>query len=194
MFQIEDKIISEDIFGKNFVCNLNKCRGICCVEGDSGAPLDVEETQILRDIYPKVKTYLRADGIKAIEQQGTHVVDVDGDMVTPLVEGQECAYVVFDEFGNTKCGIEKAFNDGVIDYQKPISCHLYPIRITKYPSFDALNYDSWKICSDACILGNELSISVYKFLKTPLIRKYGEKFYEELSILDSLYKESKSLE
>jgi len=185
MIQIEDKIISEDILDKSFVCNLNKCKGICCVEGDSGAPLDIEETQILRDIYPKVKMYLRAEGIEAIEQQGTHIVDMDGDLVTPLVKGQECAYVVFDESGNTKCGIEIAYKDGVIDYQKPISCHLYPIRITKYPSFDALNYDSWKICSDACILGEELKVSVYKFLKTPLIRKYGKRFYEELSILDS---------
>jgi len=189
MIQIEDKIISEDILDKNFVCNLNKCKGICCVEGDSGAPLDIEETQILRDIYPKVKMYLRAEGIEAIEQQGTHIVDMDGDLVTPLVKGQECAYVVFDESGNTKCGIEIAYKEGVIDYQKPISCHLYPIRITKYPSFDALNYDSWKICSDACVLGGELKVSVYKFLKIPLIRKYGEKFYKELSILDSKYKD-----
>jgi len=188
MVQVEDKIISEDIFEKNFVCNLNKCKGICCVEGDSGAPLDIEETQILKDIYPNIKTYLRPEGIDAIEQQGTHVVDADGDLVTPLVDGQECAYVVFDELGKTKCGIEIAYKDGIVDYQKPISCHLYPIRITKYPSFDALNYDSWKICSDACILGDELKVSVYKFLKTPLIRKYGEEFYRELETLELVYK------
>jgi len=188
MIQIDDKIISEDIFEKNFVCNLSKCKGICCVEGDSGAPLEVEETQILKNIFPKIKSYLRPEGIEAIEEQGTHVVDMDGDLVTPLVKGQECAYVVFDESGQTKCGIEIAHKDGIVDYQKPISCHLYPIRITKYPSFDALNYDSWKICSDACILGDELKVSVYQFLKIPLIRKYGENFYNELETLESLYR------
>ncbi|QCX52764.1 DUF3109 family protein [Elizabethkingia sp. JS20170427COW] len=181
MIQIDDKIVSEDILEKNFVCNLSKCKGICCVEGDSGAPLDLDETEILQEIYPKIKDYLRPEGVEAIEKQGTHVVDIDGDMVTPLVNNQECAYVIFDEKGYTKCGIEKAYEDGVIDYQKPISCHLYPIRITKYSTFDALNYDKWDVCKDACTLGEELKVPVYKFVKKPLIRKYGDKFYEELS-------------
>ena len=181
MIQIDDKLISEDLFSEEFVCNLAKCKGICCVEGDAGAPLDEEETRILDEIYPKIKPYLRPEGIQAIEEQGTYTLDFEGDLVTPLVNNAECAYVIFDEKGYTKCAIEKAYEDGVIDWQKPISCHLYPIRITEYSNFSAINYHEWDICSDACTLGKELSVKVYQFLKKPLIRKYGEEFYQTLS-------------
>ncbi len=182
MIQIDDKLISEDIFSEEFVCNLTKCKGACCVEGDVGAPLDKEETQILDRIFKDVKPYLRPEGAKAIEEQGTWTVDPsDGDFVTPMVNGEECAYVIFDENGITKCGIEKAYEDGAVDWQKPISCHLYPIRVNKYSTFTALNYHEWKICSDACELGKELQVPIYKFLKTPLIRKYGEDFYQVLT-------------
>ena len=181
MIQIDDKLISEDLFSEEFVCNLAKCKGICCVEGDAGAPLDEDETKILDEIYPKIKSYLRPEGIQAIEEQGTYTLDFEGDLVTPLVNNAECAYVIFDEKGYTKCAIEKAYEDGVIDWQKPISCHLYPIRITEYSNFSALNYHEWAICSDACTLGKELGVKVYQFLKKPLIRKYGEEFYQTLS-------------
>ncbi|WP_120488444.1 DUF3109 family protein [Bergeyella cardium] len=182
MIQIEDKLISEEIFSEEFVCNLSKCKGICCVEGDAGAPLDKEEAQILENIYDKIKPYLTPEGIEAIEKQGKWEIDPnDGEYVTPLINNVECAYVTYDERGYTKCGIEKAYEDGVIDWQKPISCHLYPIRVTEYSSFTALNYHEWEVCSDACTLGKELQVPVYKFLKTPLIRKYGESFYSELS-------------
>ena len=181
MIQIDDKLISEDLFSEEFVCNLAKCKGICCVEGDAGAPLDEDETKILDEIYPKIKPYLRSEGIQAIEEQGTYTLDFEGDLVTPLVNNVECAYVIFDEKGYTKCAIEKAYEDGVIDWQKPISCHLYPIRITEYSNFSAINYHEWNICSDACTLGKELGIKVYQFLKKPLIRKYGEDFYQTLS-------------
>ena len=181
MIQIDDKLISEDLFSEEFVCNLAKCKGICCVEGDAGAPLDEEETHILDEIYPKIKSYLRPEGIQAIEEQGTYTLDFEGDLVTPLVNNAECAYVIFDEKGYTKCAIEKAYEDGVIDWQKPISCHLYPIRITEYSNFSAINYHEWDICSDACTLGKELGVKVYQFLKKPLIRKYGEEFYQTLS-------------
>lgn len=181
MIQIDDKLISEDLFSEEFVCNLAKCKGICCVEGDAGAPLDEDETKILDEIYPKIKSYLRPEGIQAIEEQGTYTLDFEGDLVTPLVNNAECAYVIFDEKGYTKCAIEKAYEDGVIDWQKPISCHLYPIRITEYSNFSAINYHEWDICSDACTLGKELGVKVYQFLKKPLIRKYGEKFYQTLS-------------
>ena len=181
MIQIDDKLISEDLFSEEFVCNLAKCKGICCVEGDAGAPLDEEETHILDEIYPKIKPYLRPEGIQAIEEQGTYTLDFEGDLVTPLVNNAECAYVIFDEKGYTKCAIEKAYEDGVIDWQKPISCHLYPIRITEYSNFSAINYHEWDICSDACTLGKELGVKVYQFLKKPLIRKYGEEFYQTLS-------------
>ena len=182
MIQIDDKLISEDIFSEEFVCNLSKCKGACCVEGDVGAPLDKNETEILDRLYPKFKSYLTEDGIKAIEEQGTWTTDPsDGDFVTPMVENRECVYVTFDEKGITKCGIERAYEDGAIDWQKPISCHLYPIRATEYRTFTALNYHEWPICNDACTLGKELQVPVYKFLKTPLIRKYGEEFYQTLS-------------
>ena len=181
MIQIDDKLISEDLFSEEFVCNLAKCKGICCVEGDAGAPLDEDETKILDEIYPKIKSYLRPEGIQAIEEQGTYTLDFEGDLVTPLVNNAECAYVIFDEKGYTKCAIEKAYEDGVIDWQKPISCHLYPIRITEYSNFSAINYHEWDICSDACTLGKELGVKVSQFLKKPLIRKYGEEFYQTLS-------------
>lgn len=182
MIQIEDKIISEDIFTEKFVCNISKCKGICCVEGDVGAPLDKEELEILDQIYPKVKPFLRNEGIIALEKQGTWTTDpMDGDYVTPMVENKECAYVIFDDNGATKCGIEKAYEAGAVDWQKPISCHLYPIRTKNYSTFTAINYHEWSVCSDACQLGKELKIPVYKFLKIPLIRKYGETFYTTLS-------------
>ena len=181
MIQIDDKLISEDLFSEEFVCNLAKCKGICCVDGDAGAPLDEDETKILDEIYPKIKSYLRPEGIEAIEKQGTYTLDFEGDLVTPLVNNAECAYVIFDEKGYTKCAIEKAYEDGVINWQKPISCHLYPIRSTEYSNFSAINYHEWDICSDACTLGKELGVKVYQFLKKPLIRKYGEEFYQTLS-------------
>jgi hypothetical protein len=153
MIQIDDKLISEDIFSEEFVCNLTKCKGACCVEGDVGAPLDKDELEILDSIFDKIKPYLTQEGIKALEEQGTWTTDPsDGMYVTPMVEDRECAYVTFDEKGITKCGIEKAYEDGAIDWQKPISCHLYPIRITEYSTFSALNYHEWSVCSDACTL------------------------------------------
>lgn len=191
MVQIDDKLISEDIFSEEFVCNLSRCKGACCVEGDVGAPLDREETKILEDIFDKIKPYLRSEGVRALEEQGTWTVDPsDGDFVTPMVNGEECAYVIFDEKGVTKCGIEKAYENGAVDWQKPISCHLYPIRVSEYSSFTALNYHEWPICSDACELGKELKVPVYKFLKGPIERKYGEEFYQTLSeAADEWYKE-----
>ncbi len=182
MIQIEDKLISEDIFSEEFVCNLSKCKGACCVEGDVGAPLEASEIQILEDIFEKVKPFLSENGRKTLEVNGTWAIDPsDGDYVTPMVEGRECAYVTFDDNGITKCGIEKAYEAGAVDWQKPISCHLYPIRVTEYSTFTALNYHEWPICNDACTLGKELHVPVYQFLKTPIIRKYGEEFYKVLS-------------
>lgn len=190
MIQIDDKLISEDIFEKKFVCNLNKCKGICCVEGDAGAPLDEDELPVLDEIFPKIKHILSLGGVKAIEEQGTFVKDIDGDWVTPLIDNRDCAYVIFDKNGFTKCGIEKAYEEGIIDWQKPISCHLYPIRITEYSSFSALNYHQWSVCRDACLLGDELSVPVYKFLEKPLVRKYGTDFYKILcEVADEYYRE-----
>ena len=180
MIEVGSVLVHEDVVKKNFVCNLNKCKGACCLEGDSGAPLDHDELHILDEIYPKVKPYMTEKGIQTIEREGTYVTDFEGDYTTPCVDvNKECAYVIF-EGGITKCAIEKAYEEGVIDWKKPISCHLYPIRITAYPEFDVLNYDRWSICSPACNFGDELQVRVHEFLKAPLIRKYGEDWYKEL--------------
>nr|WP_294897436.1 DUF3109 family protein [uncultured Pedobacter sp.] len=180
MLEIGGHLVSEELIKENFICNLEKCKGACCIEGDSGAPLNEDELAILEEIYPKVKPYMTVKGIEAIEQQGTSVKDFEGDYTTTCVDvNKECAYVTWEN-GITKCAIEKAYEEKVIDWKKPISCHLYPIRLTKYPEFDMLHYDRWSICSDACTLGNEHKVRVYQFLKEPLIRKYGEDWYEEL--------------
>ena len=180
MIKVGEVLISDDVRDKEFVCNLQKCKGACCVEGDFGAPLDEDELQILEDIYPIVKPYLSKEGIKAIEKQGTHTKDDDGDLCTPVIDGRECVYAIYDKDKILKCGIEAAYYDGKIDWKKPISCHLYPIRITKKKDFEALNYNKWHICSPACSLGKELQVPVYKFLKEPLTRKYGAPWYAEL--------------
>jgi len=180
MITVGDVLLHEDVVKENFVCNLNKCKGACCLEGDSGAPLDAVELDILDEIYPKVKPFMTEKGIKTIEKTGTWVKDVDGDYTTPCVDvNKECAYVIWEN-GITKCAIEKAYEQGATSWKKPISCHLYPIRITKYPEFDVLNYDRWSICSSACSFGSELKVRVHEFLKAPLIRKYGEEWYQEL--------------
>jgi hypothetical protein len=174
-------IISEDLFEAHFVCDLTKCKGACCVEGDAGAPLDADEVKILDQEFSNIKPFLRKEGIKVIEEMGTSVIDdYDGEPVTPLVNEKECAYVVFDDKGTTLCGIELAWKDGKTEFRKPVSCHLYPIRIEAYSSFEALNYHKWDICSPACSLGKELKVPVYKFAKDSLIRKYGEGWYAGL--------------
>jgi hypothetical protein len=179
MFQIGKTIVSEDILEKEFVCNLSACKGACCVDGDAGAPLSSEETKILESIYPKVKPFLRKEGIAAIEAQGTWRKGTDGDLETPLIDEKDCAYVIYD--GKTAlCGIEQAYNQGVIDWKKPVSCHLYPIRVKDFTEFAAVNYDKWEICDDACSLGKELEVPVYKFVKEALIRRFGEDWYMEL--------------
>lgn len=182
MIEIDDKVLSLDIFQKKFVCDLNACKGACCVEGTSGAPLTEEEIHLLEDIYEDVKPYLTRKGIRAIEKQGKWVIDADGDYTTPLVaEEKECAYTIFEN-GIALCGIEKAWKDGVVKFRKPISCHLYPIRTRKYAKFEALNYDEWHLCKPACACGEKLQVPVFKFLKEAIIRKYGSEFYEKLEI------------
>ncbi|HYF67924.1 MAG TPA: DUF3109 family protein [Ohtaekwangia sp.] len=192
MIKVGEVLVSDDVRDKEFVCNLEKCKGACCVEGDYGAPLEENELPILEEIYPIVKPYLSPEGIKAIEKQGKHTVDDDGELCTPVIDGRECAYAMYDTKGILKCGIEQAYLDGKITWKKPISCHLYPIRITSKKNFEALNYHKWHICSPACALGKELQVPVYKFLKTPLIRKYGEQWYSELEekIIESLKEKS----
>lgn len=179
MFQLGKTIVSEDILEKDFVCNLNACQGACCVDGDAGAPLNAEETKILESIFSKIKPFLRPEGIEAIERLGTWVKGTDQDLETPLIDNKDCAYVIFD--GPTAlCGIEQAYNQGIVDFKKPVSCHLYPVRVKDFTEFAAVNYDRWDICDDACVLGKELQVPVYVFVKEALIRRFGENWYTEL--------------
>lgn len=187
MLEVGNVLVSEELIREEFVCNLSSCKGACCVEGDAGAPLDKDELHVLADIYPQVMPYMTEKGIAAIEQFGTSVIDYDGDYTTPCVDGhKECAYVTWEN-GITKCAIEKAYEKGEVQWQKPISCHLYPIRITEYPEFDVLHYDRWHICHAACTFGRELKVPVYVFLKNPLIRKYGAAWYAELEEVAQAY-------
>jgi hypothetical protein len=181
MLQIDNTILSLDIIEKKFLCDLNKCKGACCVLGDSGAPLKQDEAELLSVIFPTLKPYLRKEGVAAIEKQGSYIIDSDGDMVTPLIDNKECAYAIFEN-GIAKCGIEKAFLDNRVDFRKPISCHLYPIRVTKYSSFEALNYHQWEICKPARTAGSKNNLPVYVFLEQPLVREYGKDWYTQLEI------------
>ena len=180
MFQLGKTIVSENLIDKDFVCNLSACKGACCIDGDAGAPLEKEETEILDQIYPKIKPFLRQEGIDAIERQGTWITSDFGELETPLINDADCAYVIFDKNNTALCAIEEAYNQGIVDWKKPMSCHLYPVRIKKFTEFSAVNYDKWEICDDACSLGKELQVPVYKFVKQALVRKFGEAWYEEL--------------
>ncbi|MGB5237939.1 MAG: DUF3109 family protein [Flavobacteriaceae bacterium] len=180
MFELGKTVVSEEILDHQFVCDLNACKGACCVDGSAGAPLEEAETQILNEIIEDIIPYLRKEGVKAIRDQGTFVKGSDGDWETPLVDNQECAYTVFSKNGTAECGIEKAHRDKAITWQKPISCHLYPVRIREYSKLTAVNYHRWQICDPACSLGAQLEIPIYKFVKTALIRKFGEDWYLEL--------------
>ncbi|MBD1395828.1 DUF3109 family protein [Pontibacter sp. JH31] len=181
MIVLQNTVISDDIRDNFFVCNLEKCKGACCVEGDLGAPLEEDELVILQESYEQIKPYMTGAGKLAVEEQGLYIQDFEGDYSTPTIENRECAYALYDEKGILKCAIEQAYYDGKISWKKPISCHLYPIRITKYDDFEALNYDRWSICAAACNFGADLGVKVYQFLKEPLIRKYGEGWYNELT-------------
>ncbi|VAW19941.1 hypothetical protein MNBD_BACTEROID01-453 [hydrothermal vent metagenome] len=182
MLEIGRTIISLDVIEEQFLCDLIKCKGACCVEGDSGAPLSKKEAVILEGSYPEVAPLLPEANKKAIEEWGVSYVDKDGDTVTTLVNNRECAFAYRDKKGILKCSIEKAFLDGKINFRKPLSCHLFPIRITEYKRFDAVNYEKLEICSHARACGSSNKLPLFKFLKEPLICKYGEEWYGELEI------------
>jgi len=180
MIAIDDTINSDDLGKVCFVCNLGICKGACCVEGDAGAPLDEQEISELEDNLDYIRPFMNQAGIDVIEQTGVFDYDSYGHYVTPLVNGIECAFVVFNEEGIAGCAIEQAWEAGKSKFRKPVSCHLYPVRISRYNDFDAVNYHQWHICRPALELGKKLNIPLYVFLKDSLIRKYGEKWYEKL--------------
>lgn len=180
MIQIDKTLISEDIKEQFFVCDLDKCKGACCVEGDLGAPLNEDELPDMEEVVEAVKPYLSEAAIKALEENGPYLLDEDGDFSTTTIDHKECAFAFYEDKNILKCSIEQAWRDGKTEIQKPISCHLYPIRVAKLHEFLALNYERWHICSPACELGEKLSVPVYKFLKDPLIRRFGQKWYDQL--------------
>ncbi len=184
MFQIEKTLVSEDLIEKEFVCNLSSCKGVCCVSGEGGAPLLEDELPILEEILPKVLPYLSEESKQVLENQGAWVKVANEALETPMFPNAgACAYLMpptSENGGISKCGIEKAYEDGVISWKKPVSCHLYPVRVQDYSEFSAVNYHKWDICNSACSLGASLKVPVYKFVKEALIRRFGEDWYKEL--------------
>lgn len=191
MLQIDDTIISLELLDERFVCDLVACKGICCIEGDDGAPLEVEEVKIIEDLLPLIWDDLTETSKEVIRKQGVSYIDDDDEPVTSIVNGAECVFTYTDEDGMCKCAIEKAFREGKTDFYKPISCHLYPVRLQKYKEFTAVNYHRWSVCNCARALGGKLGVPVYQFLKEPLIRRFGEEWFEQLKIADEELKNRK---
>ena len=192
MLRINDTIFSFDILEKKFRCNLPKCLGNCCRYGDSGAPLSADEANILEDIRDKVLPYLRPEGIAAIDEKGTSVTDFENEKVTPLIGNEECAYTNIKD-NIFLCGIEQAWADGKISFRKPVSCHLFPVRIKNYSDFRAVNYEELAICFSARVAGERGGIYVYEFLKEPLTRALGEELYNELCIAAKELRKNRTL-
>lgn len=180
MIQIEDTLVSLDLIERHFLCDLSQCKGVCCIEGDSGAPLEEAEIAQLEKVLPAVWNDLSPQAQQVIEKQGVAYVDIEGDTVTSIVGGKNCVFTCYDADGTCKCAIEKAYREGRTDFYKPVSCHLYPVRVTQYAGFRAVNYNRWEICKAAEILGRKEKLPAYKFLKEPLIRKFGKAWYETL--------------
>jgi len=186
MIIVGHTLVSEDLFEEQFVCDLNACKGACCVEGESGAPLEKEELLYIEDNLDAVRPFMRAEGISALDEKGAYTIDSDGDFVTSLVgEHGECVFVTFDEKGIAKCALEQAYNAGATSWKKPISCHLYPVRLARLTDYVAVNYHRWQVCEPACACGKSLKVPVYRFLKEPLIRQFGVEWYAELEEIAS---------
>ena len=191
LVEIKDKLVSADLFQEKFVCDLSACKGSCCVEGDDGAPLKKDEIETLRAVYPTVKPYLTKKGIEAIEKNDVYYNDRFDEPVTTLVDNGACAFANFDTDGTAKCSIEQAYREGKINWKKPISCELFPVRVKKYNSFTALNYEAIDICKPACSCGDHLNVKLYQFLKEPLKKSFGEDFYNELQLVDRAIEEDR---
>lgn len=188
MIQIQDTLLSDDLFEEHFICDLCKCKGECCVDGESGAPITQEEFWQIKEILPHIWEELSPEARKVIEEQGIAYTDYDGELVTSLVKGRECVFTYFDADGVCKCSIDHAYREGRISVRKPVSCHLYPIRLTKYRDFTAVNYHRWSVCKPAVKLGKKEGVPLYRFLEEPLVRKFGEEWYREVCEVARLLK------
>ena len=184
LVEIGNKIVSTDIFSEQFTCDLNKCKGACCVKGNGGAPLNENEVDKIQNNIEKIKPYMSKSGIETVNREGVYYLDEEDTPATKLIDNKECCFVYFDEDEIAKCSIETAYKAGDINFNKPESCHLYPIRTKEFNEFTAINYEIWDICSPACSLGKSLKVPVYQFLKEPIIRVFGSSFFEELTKVD----------
>jgi hypothetical protein len=180
MIQIQQTLLSDDLFEEHFICDLCKCRGECCVEGESGAPLTKEEWQDIKEILPEIWNDLSQKAQEVIDERGIAYIDSDGELVTSLVDGKECVFTRFDSEGICKCAIDGAHREGRISVEKPVSCHLYPVRLTEYRDFTAVNYHRWAVCRPAIKLGKKEGVPLYRFLREPLIRRFGKEWYDEV--------------
>lgn len=184
MIILENTLISDDLLEKKFICNIEACKGACCIEGDSGAPLEESEVEIIEKYLPSILEELDPEHTKFIEDKGFYEKDSDGDMVTTCLDDGRCCFVTKDERGVLGCAIENAHSAGKIDFKKPISCHLYPVRVKKLATYTTLNYHQWNICSEACALGEKEGVRVFEFCKDALIRRFGENWYQGLVAYD----------
>ena len=189
MLQIGDTLVSLDLAERFSCCDLDACHGECCIEGDAGAPITENEKKELERLLPEINDELLPQAQEVIRRQGVSYVDEEGDMVTSIIDGRNCVFTCFAPGGMCQCAIEKAYRDGRVAMRKPISCYLYPLRITEYPSFTAVNYHRWKICRPAEALGRKLGLRLYQFLKEPLIQRFGKEWYDELCLACESYLE-----
>ena len=180
MFQIQDTLVSLDLVERHFCCDIDTCLGACCIEGDAGAPLTEAERQQLEDILPQVWDLLLPRAQEEIRAHGVAYLDPEGELVTQIIDGKNCVFTCFEPGGRCSCAIEQAYNAGRISMRKPISCHLYPVRVKQYDGYAAVNYHRWKICKCAEVLGRKLGIRAYEFLREPLIARFGQEWYDEL--------------
>ena len=183
MVEIGDTIVSLDLFREKFLCDLSACKGACCIEGDAGAPLEMDEVAKLEEVLPVIWDELSLDARAVIDRQGVAYIDCEGDLVTSIVHGKDCVFTCYDGQGCCYCAVEKAYRAGKTDFYKPVSCHLYPVRVRRYNSYTAVNYHRWSVCKAALILGQKENLPVYKFLREPLIRKFGEDWYAEAELV-----------
>ena len=191
MIQIDDVVVSLDVLREKFLCDLDACKGECCIEGDAGAPVELEEVEKLEEVLPVIWEELSPEAREVIDRQGVVYTDSEGDLVTSIVGGKDCVFTCYGEDGMCMCAIEKAYREGRVSFYKPLSCHLYPIRVTRYPAFTAVNYHRWKICKAAEVLGRKEGVKVYRFLREPLIRSFGEEWYDELDRTAQAYLQQK---
>ncbi|MDE6489835.1 MAG: DUF3109 family protein [Muribaculaceae bacterium] len=187
MLQIQDTLVSLDVAERFFCCDLDACHGACCIEGDAGAPITDEEQAKIEEVLPEVWNDLMPRAQEELKKNGVAYIDEEGDLVTTILDGKNCAFTCYAPGGVCLCALERAYREGRTQWKKPASCALYPLRITEYPSFTAVNYHRWKICRSAEKLGRDKGIRVYQFLRDPLIERFGQEWYDELKLACETY-------